>query len=748
MAELALGIVGVVPLIGGAMKAYKEVNGKLKLFRHSSREVKKVHKVLRIQRQVFANECGLWLRLIMDDDEVASEMASDPSHDGWNDPYLDNSFRSRLKKNYDAWFEITKDISDNIEILETQISSYEASPETKNKGGKLKKVLMRTKDGIKVAFNASDFEDTIEKLRLSNNELKGLREQIGELHKPKSQSSNQARCSKRGDWATLIRIRRASKALHEALIRAWNCGQPGHLGHVVKLFVETHRVEGDIQMNLAIVCRNHTEDLIQSKLVQLEVRSQNLEWIEQPRIHGQLPSPDDGRSESRKRLKVVRFAETTVQTLIQEPHTSTTITSEQDGACGSCDLGSSKDICKELTRQLNASCLGHIDVRSDEAFRHSFYPARDDLCRRSLPPSPSEDRAITMDEVLDESSRDFFSTVDRLKLARTLVSAVLKFHSTPWLSDFWRLRDLAFFRSTQGEEMSEAIRTLHVGVEVAQRQLDSMEDIQSSADCPISQVTEDERLFCGIDNLTLHSLGVALLQIDRWTRVEPGDVLKLALLGFAALSIAAPQFGIGEGSVILIPGGNSPTIPPVIRPGRRHTDATLTKRDDDLDALKDTYLALLEPYTSDNKPSVGTYMILLHLADILASKGINVDTLALGEASVTFGPSTKRQIFEIGGCKESDVIGLRATLTSLLLIYGNKPPFEIWNLEQAIIAALKACNEDVIGGPIIPDQPIPGGPMIPDKPVPGGPIIPDEPVPGGPIATQSPVPGGPMKPSD
>ncbi|KAJ0371040.1 hypothetical protein COL26b_009748 [Colletotrichum chrysophilum] len=141
-------------------------------------------------------------------------------------------------------------------------------------------------------------------------------------------------------------------------------------------------------------------------------------------------------------------------------------------------------------------------------------------------------------------------------------------------------------------------------------------------------------------------------------------------------------------------------------------------------------------------------MILLHLADILAGKGVEVDTIALGEATVVFGPSAKRQIFEIGGCKDSDVIGLRATLTSLLLIYGNKPPFEIWNLEQAIIAALKACGQDIGVGPIIPDQPIPGGPLIPDKPVPGGPIIPDQPVPGGPIVTQSPVPGGPITPSD
>ncbi|TDZ67567.1 Ophiobolin F synthase [Colletotrichum trifolii] len=179
-----------------------------------------------------------------------------------------------------------------------------------------------------------------------------------------------------------------------------------------------------------------------------------------------------------------------------------------------------------------------------------------------------------------------------------------------------------------------------------------------------------------------------------------------------------------------------------------HESSVLDKRDGNINALLEAYSALLKTYTHDDKTFVGTYMVLLHLADVLAGKGMHVDTTGLGQATTTLGPSTKRQIFEIGGCKEYDVIGLRATLTSLLLIYGNTPPFEIWNLEQAIIAALKACKQDVIVGPIVPDRPIPGGPIIPVKPTPGGPIIPDQPVPGGPIVTQSPVPGGPIQPSD
>lgn len=401
----------------------------------------------------------------------------------------------------------------------------------------MKTIVRKGQEGVKVAFNAATLEKTLDKLRSSNNELKGLREQVVEIYEPKARSSIRANSSRRGDWASLIRIRRASKALYEALVRTWNCGQPGHLGHAVKLFVETHKVEGEVQMNLALVCRNHTMEMVKSTLVQLEVRSQNLEWIE-PKLPEQLNFTEEDGSASHKRLKVVRFAETTVQTRIQSKDGPSYVSSGQSTTYESCDLGLSKDICKELTRQLNAKCLGHLDVHSDEAFRHSFYPAKDSFCKGALQSPSASQKAIAMDEVLDDSSRDFFSTLDRLRLARSLVTAVLKFHSTPWLSEFWRLRDLAFFKAHQSEEVSEALRTLHLGVEVTQHQLYSMEDVQASSDSLApSQISEDERLYCGIDNSTLHSLGVALLQIDRWTRVEPEDVLKVRKMALRASSL-------------------------------------------------------------------------------------------------------------------------------------------------------------------------------------------------------------------
>ncbi|OLN96893.1 hypothetical protein CCHL11_02467 [Colletotrichum chlorophyti] len=550
MAELALAVVGVVPLVGGAIKAYKEVNGKLKLFRHHSKEVKKVHKVLKIQRQVFANECRLWLGLVIDDDEVASEMASDSDHEGWNDFRLDASFRSQLNDNYEAWFEITKDISESISDIELAVERFEIVPETRSKhqDGQIKRTLKKTHEGLKVAFKSSDFDKSLESLRSSNHDLKGLREQISKYHKPRMHVSIRTKTSKGGNWKNPVRIRQVSKALYEALVRTWNCSQPGHMGHTMKLFVETHRVNEQVQMNMAI----------------LEVRSQHLGWIRELQPVGQLSSPENWPPTSQRPLEVVRLAETTAHTSIKATEHPSLDSSDQAATFDFSDLGTSKDICRDLTRQLSATCLGYIDSRLEEAFRYSFYPVENNISGAVKSSSAKHKAIVSVDEVLDERSGDFLSTVDRLKLARSLVSAVLNFHSTPWLNEFWRLRDLAFFRMSQGEEVADVLRTLHMGVEVSQRTIGSVECVENATNCPNTcQVTEDERLSRGIDNLTLYSLGVALLQIDRWANIEPSDVLTVrktalrpSLLGLRYQSITQKclRCDFGCGSDLTKPG--------------------------------------------------------------------------------------------------------------------------------------------------------------------------------------------------
>lgn len=62
MAELALGILGIVPLVAAAIKSYGDLTVKYRSFRHCSSTVCRVDKKLRVQHRILKNECHLLLR--------------------------------------------------------------------------------------------------------------------------------------------------------------------------------------------------------------------------------------------------------------------------------------------------------------------------------------------------------------------------------------------------------------------------------------------------------------------------------------------------------------------------------------------------------------------------------------------------------------------------------------------------------------------------------------------------------------
>lgn len=225
-------------------------------------------------------------------------------------------------------------------------------------------------------------------------------------------------------------------------------------------------------------------------------------------------------------MKAVRLEEcSTTCTITEEPAEVGCATTKSEDT--SSDLRASRDFCSELRTRCTQDpaatrCVGHIDVHSDD-LRHSFYGPQS--LSRVWPSAMTTGDLVPIDAFLHSADGGLFSTTDKLKMARSLVLAVLKLYATPWLPDAWRLQDVSLFHQ---EDVSQALRTVHLGVEF--QGTSTMEDIQLGA----APLAEEEQVFRGIDNMTLHSLGAALLQSDTLTRVDPGDVVrvrKMAKLG-------------------------------------------------------------------------------------------------------------------------------------------------------------------------------------------------------------------------
>jgi hypothetical protein len=278
---------------------------------------------------------------------------------------------------------------------------------------------------------------------------------------------------------------------------------------------------------------------VQPSVKRLKVRSQPLDWME-----SELSTPppsDDGRRKRRK----VRFADTSatikdaeslvVSCPLLAPKGSpcTQLAMQLNDLCG-------MDLCSTLTREAKGKAaesapgyLGSIDTCAEETFRHSFYQSVD---HSKLQPYP----LMSMDQVLSNPAENSLSVLDQLKLARNLVIAVLKFHSTPWLPPYFAVNDVAFFQI--GPELSTCLQTVHFGTDIVPKarmdiEVVCMDGVETSTDASnmMAVALEDAKLQYGIRNVTLWGLGAILLQIGRWNKIDSaGDVLTIRRLSSQA----------------------------------------------------------------------------------------------------------------------------------------------------------------------------------------------------------------------
>jgi hypothetical protein len=124
MAELALGVLGVVPLIGVTIKSYQQLSSKAKTFRHCSSAVLRLYKQLRIQRRIFENECQLLLHNSLRNDPAVEEMMADPDNSAWKGRSRDKELKAALKNNYDSCVGLIEDINEAIQHLRNALDCF------------------------------------------------------------------------------------------------------------------------------------------------------------------------------------------------------------------------------------------------------------------------------------------------------------------------------------------------------------------------------------------------------------------------------------------------------------------------------------------------------------------------------------------------------------------------------------------------------------------------------------------------
>ena len=199
----------------------------------------------------------------------------------------------------------------------------------------------------------------------------------------------------------------------------------------------------------------------------------------------------------KKRQKRVRFESASLAPACTSPTLSTT-------ALASTFLSSDsmrKDLCDfirmRLREPLQASeCVGVLE--NMDRCRSFVYPSPNKCCRQIRP-------AISLGQVISNVSKrqivGGFAPDNRVCLAKILATAVLQYHSTPWLRLSWRSEDVYFF----GNELASSqdmpsILSPHLNVKVK----GPGEELSRAPTFPPRKLARNPILF---------SLGVVLLEI-------------------------------------------------------------------------------------------------------------------------------------------------------------------------------------------------------------------------------------------
>lgn len=205
------------------------------------------------------------------------------------------------------------------------------------------------------------------------------------------------------------------------------------------------------------------------------------------------------------------------------------------------DLRQAQSICCHLKRAVASSdqkcsnaCLGYLET--PDLFKLMFYDAGARANARYRTQSMPNKETVPLIEAVH-----ILSPLDRMRLAHKLVTAVLQYHSTPWLMQDWHLKDLSFFGQQQGlyllrqdlslfsdrqqglDSLRQDLRTLHLSVQFpksSRAPTQDIEGIESNALTPFLSTMQDIQLHYGISNMTLASLGIALLELGYQKQVQ------------------------------------------------------------------------------------------------------------------------------------------------------------------------------------------------------------------------------------
>ncbi|KAK7997456.1 hypothetical protein PG989_005496 [Apiospora arundinis] len=507
MAELALAI---LPLCIGTIKGIAVTRKRLKVLKHHDSEAKRLQKKFRAQSAVFMDEMQLLLQEAVGRDE-AQALIEDTTDTQWSSQRLEAQLKRYMGRKYEDFEETMIEIRDCTSNLNEKLNvdmEDTTSPEVKIKASE------RMRQAVHIMMKKSSYQSTLGDLKESIQDLKRLRKTAAKIQQCPSKSHPKRT---RPLPESFQQVTQHSKSFYDALRSFWSCFQAQHTSHDLRLLLDSRQ---DGSLRVIVRYRNQTGFEIKDGLVDLFVRSQSLSLV-----HITIPptcatvSTCPGGDERPSKSRRVRFSDDCASSTAIIDKIGGTLASQSTDEMGPklFDLCSSGDMCTRLCTQSDR-CGGYLDT--PEHLRHHLYPVCGQSCDHTQCFNPKRlGEPATLDQIFKLPVERSISVPTQLRLALSLVKGVLQFQSTPWLQPLWRLQDLSYFQIDEG--LAASLDTLHIGTELTKGKQRDTTMANGSDDLAQAQLVH------GVRNLTMHSLGVALLQIGQWDSLKPDDIVEV-----------------------------------------------------------------------------------------------------------------------------------------------------------------------------------------------------------------------------
>ncbi|KAK4119060.1 hypothetical protein N657DRAFT_320617 [Parathielavia appendiculata] len=518
---------GIAPLAIAALKGAKHTKSKVKQIKHHKGEISRFRKRFKTQVSIFRDESQLLLQDAGVDRDMAADMVQDYSHSQWTRPALECQIRAFLDKKYPEVKQVTEEIRDQIANFDKELSNLEDSTDESSDRGKAAVTVRRARKAVGIAVKHSALENGIESLTDSVNEFRRLRKTAKELQAPRVPCSKQRKAMPR----TYSLVARHSASFLESLTRSWSCLNSNglHSTHTAKLFLESDASNSCVNFRTILEYEAISGDLRQHSLLFLRIRSEELSWVDlglpPPVASSSRSSFDAGEPPAKTRR--VRFADSPSESSARLCQSSETDCQRRDQALPLArNLCQAKDVCqhvfecaKTLYQSRQEGCVGYL-VSTDN-LTHRLMAAQDKestaIQTRPCPPA-------SLASIIQPARETSISIHEQLRLALRLARSVLQYHSTPWWRRNWCLSDLSYFEID--EELSTSLATLHIDAKLVSR-TDHLAMQGVLTQVPTAPLDDQAEMLCGIRNVTLHSLGVALLQIGRWECLDTEDIIAV-----------------------------------------------------------------------------------------------------------------------------------------------------------------------------------------------------------------------------